>query len=132
MSLHQPRRKDMGTSVMDFIGIPNSMHLGGAPRDRLKTTSDRRDSARHTAAGDVLFIWHHEHEAPQSYPALDISEHGARIEVGCMMPEGMTGIAVAHRPSGTRIDRPAMVVWCRAVRDDRGILRHYEAGIRFF
>ena len=68
--------------------------------------------------------------APQVYDALDVSEHGARIEVGCMIPEGMTGTAIAHQPSGVRIDRPAMVVWCRAVRDDRGLLRHYEAGVR--
>lgn len=122
----------MGTCVMDFIGIPNGLHLGADARVRLQSGSDRRDASRHTAVGEVLFIWHHEHEAPQSHQALDISEDGARIEVGCMMPEGMTGIAVAHRPSGIRIDRPAMVVWCRAVRDDHGILRHYEAGVRFF
>jgi hypothetical protein len=48
------------------------------------------------------------------------------------MPEGLTGLVLAYQPSGVRIDRPAMVVWCRAVRDDRGVLRHYEAGIRFF
>jgi hypothetical protein len=63
---------------------------------------------------------------------MDVSENGARIEVSCLMPEGLTGLVVAYQPSGVRIDRPAMVVWCRAVRDDRGVLRHYEAGIRFF
>jgi hypothetical protein len=132
MFIHAPRRKGMGSHVMDFIRMPRETRQVGSFEDRRRTSADRRDSSRHTAAGEVLFIWHHEHEAPQSYPALDISEDGARIEVGCMLPEGMTGIAVAHRPSGTRIDRPAMVVWCRAVRDDRGILRHHEAGIRFF
>lgn len=84
------------------------------------------------AAGSISIAWHHDHESPQVYPALDVSENGARIEVSCLMPEGLTGRAVAHQPSGMRIDRPAMVVWCRAVRDDRGILRHYEAGVRFF
>lgn len=63
---------------------------------------------------------------------MDVSENGARIEVSCLMPEGLTGLVLSHQPSGVRIDRPAMVVWCRAVRDDHGILRHYEAGIRFF
>jgi hypothetical protein len=124
--------KDMDVVVMDFIHVPRPQQHGEGSTFRQRTATDRRDSSRHAAAGEISFIWHHEHEAPQRYPALDVSEHGARIEVGCMVPEGMTGIAVAHQPSGTRINRPAMVVWCRAVRDDQGILRHYEAGIRFF
>lgn len=132
MSRHEPHREGMGTHAMDFIHIPRPTQQEETRGQRLASASDRRDSARLAAAGQVMFIWHHEHETPQSYPALDVSENGARIEVGCMVPEGMTGIAVAHQPSGTRIDRPAMVVWCRAVRDDRGILRHHEAGIRFF
>lgn len=118
--------------VMDFIHIPRPAPQSEPQGLRLRTASDRRDGGRLVAAGQMLFVWHHEHEPPQSYPALDVSEDGARIEVGCMVPEGMTGIAVAHMPSGTRINRPAMVVWCRAVRDDHGVLRHYEAGIRFF
>ena len=116
---------------MDFIPRPFSRplsNLDGCARSSI----DRRDTARMVAAGSLAIVWHHDHESPMSYPALDVSENGARIEVGCMMPEGLTGRAVCHQPSGVRIDRPAMVVWCRAVRDDHGLLRHYEAGIRFF
>ena len=98
----------------------------------LRAVTERRDGSRMTAAGSLLVAWHHQHEEPQEYAAVDVSENGARIELSCMLPEGLTGIALAHRPSGVRIHRPAMVVWCRAVRDGRGLLRHYEAGIRFF
>jgi hypothetical protein len=118
---------------MDFIR--RSISLPTSPSARaLGTMSslDRRDTARMIAAGSISIAWHHDHESPQIYPALDVSENGARIEVSCLMPEGLTGRAVSHQPSGVRIDRPAMVVWCRAVRDDRGLLRHYEAGVRFF
>jgi hypothetical protein len=118
---------------MDFI-TRNDPSVGSAATRSMdsRSTLDRRDNARMVAAGSVAIAWHHDHECPQVYPALDVSENGARIEVSCLMPEGLTGRAIGHEPSGIRIDRPAMVVWCRAVRDDRGILRHYEAGIRFF
>ena len=117
---------------MDFIRP--TIHQPSAPADAVsrRASSERRDGARMTAAGSLLIAWHHEHEHPQEYAALDVSENGCRIELSCMLPEGLTGIAVAHQPSAVRIHRPAMVVWCRAVRDDRGLLRHYEAGIRFF
>lgn len=118
---------------MDFI-TRHRVSASAATSRSLESRSslDRRDTARMVAAGSVSIAWHHDHECPQVYPALDVSEHGARIEVSCLMPEGLTGRAIGHEPSGIRIDRPAMVVWCRAVRDDQGILRHYEAGIRFF
>jgi hypothetical protein len=118
---------------MDFIPR-HHVSVAAATARSLESRSslDRRDTARMVAAGSVSIAWHHDHECPQIYPALDVSEHGARIEVSCLMPEGLTGRAIGHEPSGIRINRPAMVVWCRAVRDDRGILRHYEAGIRFF
>lgn len=117
---------------MDFIR-PTSGHASLAGDSGMfRAVTERRDGSRMTAAGSLLMAWHHQHEEPQEYPALDVSENGARIEISCMLPEGLTGIALAHRPSGVRIQRPAMVVWCRAVRDGRGLLRHYEAGIRFF
>lgn len=117
---------------MDFIRTKQPDFVRHEDGPSIRSASDRRDNTRMTAAGSLQIAWHHDHESPQTYDALDVSEDGARIEVGCMIPEGMTGRALAHRPSGVRIDRPAMVVWCRAVRDDRGLLRHYEAGIRFF
>lgn len=118
---------------MDFINRhPVSAPPATSRSADSRSSLDRRDDARMVAAGSVSIAWHHDHECPQVYPALDVSENGARIEVSCLMPEGLTGRAIGHEPSGVRIDRPAMVVWCRAVRDDRGILRHYEAGIRFF
>jgi len=117
---------------MDFIRPKQASFTAPDRGPSIRSAADRRDTARLTAAGALLIAWHHNHEEPQLYDALDVSENGARIEVGCMIPEGMTGQAMAHQPSGVRIDRPAMVVWCRAVRDDRGLLRHYEAGVRFF
>ena len=117
---------------MDFIRPdPDQVTLAG-DSGILRAVTERRDGSRMTAAGSLLVAWHHQHEEPQEYAAVDVSENGARIELSCMLPEGLTGIALAHRPSGVRIHRPAMVVWCRAVRDGRGLLRHYEAGIRFF
>jgi hypothetical protein len=117
---------------MDFITRSTSDIGVDFGRSSIRSAADRRDGPRLTAAGSLLFAWHHEHEHPHAYPAMDVSENGARIEVSCLMPEGLTGLVISHQPSGVRIDRPAMVVWCRAVRDDHGILRHYEAGIRFF
>lgn len=119
---------------MDFIrpAFDRPSDLADTAAGLRRASSERRDGPRMTAAGSLLIAWHHEHERPQEYAALDVSENGSRIELSCMLPEGLTGIAVAHQPSGLRINRPAMVVWCRAVRDDRGLLRHYEAGIRFF
>jgi len=118
---------------MDFVtrsSSPASTPTGRSSECR--SALDRRDLARMVAAGSISIAWHHDHESPQVYSALDVSENGARIEVSCLMPEGLTGRALKHEPSGVQINRPAMVVWCRAVRDDRGILRHYEAGVRFF
>ena len=117
---------------MDFIPPPSPAASPHLERPRIRSAADRRDGPRLTSAGSVVFAWHHEHEHPNAYPAMDMSENGARIEVSCMMPEGLTGLAICHQPSGVRINRPAMVVWCRAVRDGHGVLRHYEAGVRFF
>jgi len=117
---------------MDFISHRADLQPTFARSGESRASLDRRDDSRMVAAGSISIAWHHDHESPQIYPALDVSEHGARIEVTCSMPEGLTGRVISHQPSGTRIDRPAMVVWCRAVRDDRGLLRHYEAGVRFF
>jgi len=116
---------------MDFIHKSEVDSTNFGERNN-RSASDRRDGPRMTAAGSLLFAWHHDHESAQSFQAFDVSENGARIEVSCMIPEGMTGLAISHQPSGVRINRPAVVVWCRPVRDNRGILCHYEAGIRFF
>lgn len=120
-----------GSRVMDFI--PPRFPQGLVQRSDVasRDLSDRRDASRHPASGQLRVVWHHQHEMPQTYEVLDVSEDGARIELSCSIPEGMTGVAISLMPANLRIDRPAMVAWCRPVRDDRGILRHYEAGIRF-
>ena len=82
--------------------------------------------------GEILISWHHEPDVLRSYTTLDISENGARIVVDCYMPDGLTGLALIHRPTNIRIDRPSIVVWCRTVRGETGEIQNYEAGIRFF
>lgn len=68
----------------------------------------------------------------RSYPTLDISENGARIIVDCYIPDGLTGFAIIHRPTNIRIDRPSIVVWCKAGRVEAGAIQNFVAGIRFF
>ncbi|MFM1830866.1 MAG: hypothetical protein RLZZ558_1206 [Planctomycetota bacterium] len=116
---------------MDFIQHRSLEGTANRSDVASRAVSDRRDGSRHPASGRLQVVWHHQHEMPQIYDVLDVSEHGARIELTCSIPEGMTGVAISLMPANLRIDRPAMVAWCKPVRDDRGILRHYEAGIRF-
>ena len=116
---------------MDFKIDPSGT---GAPDDGGKFVSleNRRIQQRATGCGEILIAWHHEPDQRQSYLTLDISENGARICADCFLQEGLTGLALMHRPTGIRIDRTSMVAWCKAVRNETGHLKHYEAGIRFF
>ncbi len=116
---------------MDFIQ-PSDLSPDSGLRTSIRSATDHRGDPRHPAACELFVSWHGEFGTPHTYPAIDISENGARIEVDCLVPEGLTGNILSRHVSGFRIDRPAMVVWCRVVRDNHGIPRHYEAGIRFF
>ena len=93
---------------------------------------NRRNQQRAIGSGEILISWHHEPDVLRAYSTLDISENGARVVLDCYLPDGLTGLALFHRPTGIRIDRPSIVAWCRAMRDSQGKLMNYEAGIRFF
>ena len=93
---------------------------------------NRRNQQRAMGSGEILISWHHEPDVLRAYSTLDISENGARGVLDCYLPDGLTGLALFHRPAGIRIDRPSIVAWCRAMRDSQGKLLNYVAGIRFF
>jgi hypothetical protein len=102
------------------------------PSGDAATLQNRRNQQRTAASGEIHVAWHHEPGQKRAYGVHDISENGAKISTHCYLSEGLTGLALLHRPSEIRIDRPCMIVWCKAVRDAEGRLEHYEAGIRFF
>ncbi len=93
---------------------------------------NRRSQLRAIGSGEIIIAWHHQPNLPRPYFTLDISECGARIVVDTLLPEGLTGLTLVHRPTGIRIDRSSMVIWSRSVRDKIGNLEQYESGIRFF
>ena len=104
------------------------------PVDNCRSVSlhNRRDKERVVASGELLIAWHHEPDQLRAYSNFNISENGAKIFCECYLPDGLTGRAVMHRPTGIRINRTCMVAWCKPVRDSTGQLKYYEAGMRFF
>ncbi len=102
------------------------------PLSDFVSLENRRNQQRAIGSGEILISWHHEPDVLRAYSTLDISENGARVVLDCYLPDGLTGLALFHRPTGIRIDRPSIVAWCRAVRENQGRLLNYEAGIRFF
>lgn len=92
---------------------------------------ERRDNGRSANTGEIVLFWHHDPATVCRYDTLDVSGTGARIRTDASLPEGMTGVAVELQPGDVQIERTAMVVWSRGIRDAEGRTLHHEAGIRF-
>ncbi len=95
----------------------------------LALAEERRGGGRSFVSCNVVVTWHHEPHKTSIYEGLDLSESGLRISSPTILPEGMTGRAVFEAGS-ISFDRPAVISWCRAVRDSDGRIRHWEAGLR--
>ncbi len=92
---------------------------------------ERRDSGRHGNTGEIVLFWHHDPGTNCRYETIDVSGTGARIRTDAPLPEGMTGVALELQPGDVQLERAAMVVWSRGIRDADGRTTHHEAGIRF-
>ncbi|MBM4099763.1 MAG: hypothetical protein FJ260_07405 [Planctomycetes bacterium] len=92
---------------------------------------ERRDNGRSNGTGEIVLFWHHDPATVCRYETLDVSDSGARIRTDASLPEGMTGVAVELQPGDVQLERTAMVVWARGIRDADGRALHHEAGIRF-
>ena len=92
---------------------------------------ERRDSGRHGNTGEIVLFWHHDPGTTCRYETIDVSGTGARIRTEAPLPEGMTGVALELQPGDVQLERAAMVVWSRGIRDADGRTTHHEAGIRF-
>lgn len=92
---------------------------------------ERRDSGRCEGTCELVMFWHHEPSVLCRYETLDVSGTGARVRTDAPLPEGMTGVVLELQPGDIHIERAAMVVWSRAIRDPDGRALHHEAGIRF-
>ncbi len=92
---------------------------------------ERRDAGRHGNAGEIVLFWHHDPGTTCRYETIDVSGTGARVRTEAPLPEGMTGVALELQPGDVQLERAAMVVWSRGIRDTDGRTTHHEAGIRF-
>ena len=92
---------------------------------------ERRDSGRCEGTCRIVMFWHHDPSVTCLYDTLDVSGTGARVRTESPLPEGMTGVVMELQPGNVQVERPAMVVWSRAIRDGEGRTVHHEAGIRF-
>jgi c-di-GMP-binding flagellar brake protein YcgR len=80
---------------------------------RQSSCNDRRRSARTEVQAELVIMWHHDPDTPVRYPALDLSDGGARIQSATPLTEGMSGTAVKLLPTGQVINRMCTVSWSR-------------------
>ena len=92
---------------------------------------DRRDNGRQAGIGEIVMFWHHDPSQVCRYCTLDMSESGARVRSEAEILEGLTGVVMELQPGDVQVERTAMVVWSRAIRDAEGHLSHHETGLRF-
>ncbi|MSR29495.1 MAG: hypothetical protein EXS03_07985 [Phycisphaerales bacterium] len=90
---------------------------------------ERRGGCRNPVACQVEIRWHHDPEHTTTYDGLDLSENGLRMRSELVIAEGLTGRA-NFTVGSMAFDRPCIVSWCRAFRDDCGRITHWEAGLR--
>ncbi len=90
---------------------------------------ERRGGCRNPIACDVEVCWHHDPGCTCTYEGLDLSEYGLRLRADKVLSEGLTGRA-NFSVGSVAFDRPCIVSWCRAFRDDSGRISHWEAGLR--
>ncbi len=90
---------------------------------------ERRDNGRRLISCCVSIRWHHSPLTTNLYEGLDLSESGLRIRSSSALPEGMTGRAMFQAGS-IAFDQPAVISWCRGVRDESGRIEGWEAGLR--
>ncbi len=90
---------------------------------------ERRGGCRSPLACAVEVRWHHLPDATHEYEGLDLSENGLRMRSSGPLSEGLTGRANFSMGS-IAFDRPCIVSWCRAFRDDEGRISHWESGLR--
>lgn len=110
----------------------NSNRLETRRKVAASLAEERRDQARGAGPFDVVIEWHHQAGVASCYEAIDVSEVGLRVRATTILPEGMTGRAYFAADGGPENARPAMIAWCRPVRDEDDNITHYEAGVRLF